>query len=647
MLKLRRDDPWFRIASGIFLILVCVSMVITLIPGMTGTTVDPTVGKVVAKVGNQEITTIELQEGLQQLTRSGRVPAEMVAGYASQVLDDLVLEKATQQEAERLGIHITEAQLQDRLRQIPDVFPNGKFIGKQQYEDMVFSRTGQTASEFERKFRTAMATEQLRKLVTDSIAVSPEELNSEVRAESESFVLSYVLVDPENLKKEIATPDPLVQAYFDKNKNRYQLGEKRSGKLLVFDRGALEKTVTIPEADMRKYYQDHADSYRVEERIAVSHILIKAAPTDKAAQEKAKKKIEELAKQIAGGADFAAVATKNSEDTSNAPKGGDLGFITKGQTVPPFEAAAFGLKPGTVSAPVLTDFGYHLIKVREHQQAHVRTFDEARAEIEASLKTERVQAELTTKAEAAAAELRKAPGDIEKIAAKYLATVSEIPAIQRTESVPAVAGSTGVVQELFTLEKGWVGKATTIPAGLAVPMLAEIQPARQAQFNEVTEKVRADYVNEQARSLALIQAQGLAQALEKQEKKDISAAAKAAKLTVKTSPSVTRVGNIEGVGPMSTLMPTLRNLQPGGFAGPIAVGSGQLVYQVASRTVPPEDVLNLQKKTMEDRLRIQKQNLAFNAYQENLKKRLTDSGDLVIHEDILRQATSTTTMPVQ
>src|SRR5690349_10990020 len=141
MLKLRRDDPWFRIASGVFLVLVCVSMVITLIPGMTGTTTDPTLGKVVAKVGSQEITTTELQEGLQNLTRTGRVPAEMVSSYSSQVLDQLVMEKATSQEADRLGIHVTETQLQERLRQIPDLFPNGKFVGKEQYENLVYERT--------------------------------------------------------------------------------------------------------------------------------------------------------------------------------------------------------------------------------------------------------------------------------------------------------------------------------------------------------------------------------------------------------------------------------------------------------------------------------------------------------------------------
>jgi peptidyl-prolyl cis-trans isomerase D len=646
MLKLRRDDPWFRIASGVFLILVCVSMVITLIPGMTGTTTDPTVGKVVAEVGNQEITTTELQQGLQNLTRTGRVPAEMVSSYSSQVLDQLVMEKAIQQEAERLGIHVTAAQLQQRLRQIPDLFPNGKFVGKEQYENLVYERTGDSVSEFERKFHSALLNEQLRKMVTDSIIVSPEEVRNELRAENESFVLQYVYLDPESLKKEIATPDPLVEAYFEKNKNRYQIEEKRAGKVLLLQKADLEKSVTPSDADIKKYYQDHLESYRVEERVAVSHILIKASTPDTAGVEKARAKAEALAKQLASGADFAALATKNSEDAASAAKGGDLGYIVKGQTVPGFEMMAFALQPGTISAPVQTEFGFHIIKVREHEQAHVRSLDEVRSEIEAALRAERVQTELNTKAEAAAAEWRKTPSDAQRIAEKYNGTIVDVHGITRTETIAAVPGSGAVVQEFFSIEKGWVGKVTAVSTGVAVPMLTDILGSRQAKFEEVKDRVRTDYLNEQARSLAQIQMQSLAQALEKQEKKDIAAAAKAQKLVVKTTPPLNRTGNIEGVGPMSALVPALKSLKPGDFGGPVSAGAGQIVFQVVSRTAPPDDILALQKKPVEDRLRTEKQNMAYRAFEEALKKRLTDSGDLVIHKDVLDQLGATAGLPL-
>src|SRR5687767_6284064 len=149
---LRRRDWTIRILSGAFLIFVSVSMVITLIPGMTGSTMDPSVGQVVAEVGDQEVTTSELQSGEMNLTHSSRIRAEIVWNYSRQVLDELVMEKATLQEAERLNLYITEAQLEEKLRQITELFPPGKLVAQEQYENMVIERFGNSTAEFERRF---------------------------------------------------------------------------------------------------------------------------------------------------------------------------------------------------------------------------------------------------------------------------------------------------------------------------------------------------------------------------------------------------------------------------------------------------------------------------------------------------------------
>lgn len=636
MLKVfRRRDMVIRIFIGAILVFVSLSMVLYLIPGITGNTLDPTVAQVVAEVGDEEITTTELQTNVMNLTRSARIPAEMVWNYSEQVLDELVLEKATLQEAERMGLHVSEELLQERLRQIPDLFPNGQFVGQQQYEDMVYERFGGNVADFERRFRNSLLIDQLRKLLTDSLAVSPKEVHDELVQENETYVLSYVFLDPESLKKEIATPDPLVEGFFEKSRSRYQIGEKRTGKVLLIDRGAVQQSVSIPDADIRKNYQDNIETYRVPERVAVSHILIRAGADEKDKIEAARKKAEDLSKQIQRGADFAALATKNSEDPGSASKGGDLGYIVKGQTVPAFEKMAFELEPEKVSAPVQSEFGFHIIKVRAHEQAHVKPYEEARGEIQAAIMTERLQAALAAKAEQAAADWRKNLQDAPGVAAKHQATVVDVPASLRTDLIASIPGSGPVMQELFSIEKGWVGRPIEVPAGIALPLLVEIQQPKPAEYSEVKEQVRGDYLNDQARSLALLQAQGLARDLEEQEKKDLTRAAKAQKLTVKTSPAQTRAGTIEGVGAMSEILPSLKSLKPGDVAGPLAIGNGQLVYQLSSRSIPSEGVLALQKTTVEERLRTNKQTLAFTAYQESLKKKLTSSGDLVIHQDVL------------
>jgi peptidyl-prolyl cis-trans isomerase C len=147
----------------------------------------------------------------------------------------------------------------------------------------------------------------------------------------------------------------------------------------------LGNSVVATEADAKKYYDENPKEFQVPELVRASHILISTKPTDPKAdpnqvKAEAKKKAEDLLKQARDGADFATLAKENSSCPS-APKGGDLGSFSRGQMVKPFEDAAFGMKVGQISDVVETQFGYHIIKVTEHQDPNQVTFDQAKARI--------------------------------------------------------------------------------------------------------------------------------------------------------------------------------------------------------------------------------------------------------------------------
>lgn len=151
--------------------------------------------------------------------------------------------------------------------------------------------------------------------------------------------------------------------------------------------------VTVTDAEVKKFYDDNKDKapLKTEDSIRASHILIgadeKASADDK---KKAKEKAEAIHKKILAGEDFAAAA-KNDSTCPSAAQGGDLGYFTKGQMVPEFEAAANALKPGEVSGVVETKFGYHIIKVQEKKSAGTVSLDEAKKNIEGYLKSEKIQ----------------------------------------------------------------------------------------------------------------------------------------------------------------------------------------------------------------------------------------------------------------
>jgi peptidyl-prolyl cis-trans isomerase C len=156
----------------------------------------------------------------------------------------------------------------------------------------------------------------------------------------------------------------------------------------------IAKSVTVTEEDITEFYKANIKSFAVPEQVKARHILITVeADADEAAREAAKKKIEEIIAKAKAGEDFSELAVQYSQGPS-APRGGDLGTFPKGKMVPPFEEAAFALEAGEISDPVLTRFGYHVIKVEEKQGGKTVSQAEAAPQITQFLK-EKKTAEAT------------------------------------------------------------------------------------------------------------------------------------------------------------------------------------------------------------------------------------------------------------
>jgi peptidyl-prolyl cis-trans isomerase C len=158
----------------------------------------------------------------------------------------------------------------------------------------------------------------------------------------------------------------------------------------------IEKTivpkVTVSEEDARKFYNENPDKFTKSEAVKASHILVGVDQKATAEEKKAaREKAEKLRKELAGGADFAALA-KASSTCPSSQQGGDLGYFGKGQMVPAFEQAAFSLKPGEISEVVETQFGYHIIKLTDKKAAEKVEFKEARPRIEDFLKNQKTGA---------------------------------------------------------------------------------------------------------------------------------------------------------------------------------------------------------------------------------------------------------------
>ena len=189
----------------------------------------------------------------------------------------------------------------------------------------------------------------------------------------------------EEFKKRLAT----VGQNFEEIKK--QLMESNGIKYKKLIDSKIAGKVKVTDKDIEKYYNDNKKKFENPELCRASHILIspdktQAATDPNGAKEKAKAKAEELLKKLkTDKADFATLARENSSDTFSATKGGDLGFFKKGRMVPPFEKAAFSMKPGEISDVVESEFGFHIIRTEELKPAGITPFEEAKADVRQTL----------------------------------------------------------------------------------------------------------------------------------------------------------------------------------------------------------------------------------------------------------------------
>ncbi|MBI4465604.1 MAG: peptidyl-prolyl cis-trans isomerase, partial [Acidobacteria bacterium] len=476
--------------------------------------------------------------------------------------------------------------------------------------------------------------------VTDGVTVTPEEVRDAFYRDNEKVVLSYVFLDPATFQKDVTPTDEALQNYYQQNKDRYLIPEKRQVQLLLLEQQQVRKATTISEEEIRRYYEDRKDNYRSEERVQVSHILLMAPETDAVKVEEAKKKAEGLLQKLRQGAEFAVLAKENSQDEGTAANGGEVGWILRGQTVPEFENLAFSLAPGTISDPIQTVYGIHILKVVAHESARLRPLDEVRQEIEDLLLEDKVQVSLTELAEEAAAALRRPGADMTALAQKYHGVVWTPPPFSQEDSVERIGTVPAFQQEVFVLRKGDVGQPISVPEGQTIPVLLDVFPAHPGELSEVQEKVREDYLKEQGREKAQAKAQELADILAKQATKDLQQAVRSLGLSVRTTGLISRQDIIPGLGRVQDFGTKVFTLQAGEVEGPVNVASGQVVYQVDSRQLPKEEDLESQRESIRQKLLGEKQNRVFGIFQDDLKHHWTASGDLRIHSAALQQLIS-------
>ena len=454
----------------------------------------------VAVVNGEEISARDFFQSYQRALRFwyeqmnqlyGKVPEELLDKDAlkQEVLDQMIEQKLLLQEAKKLGIKVTKGEVNAQISGI-EFFQDqsGKF--SPELYQRILSQYNITPEQFERDIYNQLLINRLLALITAPVSVSEDELKTYYQKAQEEINLAYFFIDAEKRYSKLEPGEEEIKQYYEQHKKEFDWPEVRKIRYLKFHIPDFEKKVKMSEKELKEYYEKAKDRYLIEpEKAHLRHILIavsKDAPKEQV--EKARKQAEEIAQELQAGADFAQLAEKYSQDPQTATRGGDLGWWSPGQLIPEFDKTAFSLPVGSISEPVRTRFGFHIIKLEEYQPAKYKSFDEVKDQVKEELsrnKAHQIALEFTRKVAKDCQGL-----GMEACAEKYHLTLKESEWFKKREfGLEGIPDSMDITEEAFYLNQGEVSEVISGLDDLYIIEVIGIQDPHQATLEEAMPKI--------------------------------------------------------------------------------------------------------------------------------------------------------------
>jgi peptidyl-prolyl cis-trans isomerase D len=643
MLKLMRDS--FQHLKWILVAIVAIFILFIFVDwgggGPNGNTADQ--GTYAARVNGETISTREFERSLyymeknyEQVYRQPLTPDQIAQmGLPKQVLESLIDQHLLLQQAKRLHLSASPEEIRKKILEIPTLNPDGKFVGQDLYTRYVTGMMGfQSPAEFEEELAREITLGKIESALQSSVVVSPKAAEAEYRRNNESAKIKYVLYPASREAASVTVTPAEVQQYYTMHQAQYTHGEQRAAKYLIADYSKLRAQMNPTDAELRKIYDQRHEEFKAPAGAHILHILFKVDPgAPPAADAEAKAKADNIVKQLRAGADFGKLAQANSGDPSSSGKGGDMGWVDKGTTVPEFDVPAFTMPLNTISDPIRSkDFGYHIIKVLERRPEGYRPFEEVRDRLRAQTadqqSKDRARDEITRVEARIKASKPKTADEFTALASGNVAS-NDSQWFGKTDTIPGMGNNPTFTAWAFAAKVNDVGEILGSQRGPIIPFLYSIRAAGVSPLEEVRAKVENDARMEKARQVAQ---QALAKAMPAPTVD--AAAAKVGLAAAETT--VSRQGFIAGfTGDTSSLVDAAVSAPVGEVRGPIMTGDGPVLFQVTEQKKTDDAALAQNRTQYTDNLRQQEsRNL-----RASLLQRLRKAATIDINKKLIEQQT--------
>ncbi len=463
---------------------------------------------VVAEVNGEEVSLAEFQRAFQQL----RQRAEAIFGEAFEperwsgeqakltALDFVVNEHLLLQVTDDANIRASDAQIANYVRTSPQFQRDGTFskdLYKQAVRAVGFSELG-----FEQQVRKDLVVNQLRAGIGATAFATAEELQRLEQYRQQSRDIGYAILGIEPFREGIVASKEEIEEYFEERGEDYRIEEKISVSYLDLSIETLMADISTDETQLLAYYDANQTNYAAQEQRNANHILIQI-PHEAADSEEApaREKAIILREKALGGAAFEDIARENSDDIGSRTDGGETGFFGRGVMAPEFEEAVFAMSEGDISEPIRTEFGFHIIRLKEIKPGGLKSFDEVRDDVAASYKREQAEALFFEQAEQLSELVYEQPDTLDGATDGLGLSVKTTTMLTRSELADTF--SAGVVEAAFDPEvliEGLNSDAIDLSNGrVVVVRVSEHEPSTVPLLEDVIEDVTRDVIDSRAR----------------------------------------------------------------------------------------------------------------------------------------------------
>jgi len=426
------------------------------------------------------------------LERQLKLADKTITGLIDQVL---LLE-----EADRLGLSVSEEELVNAIAAIQAFQENGRFNKERYIQVLNYQRL--SPEEFESMQRRDLLTAKVREQLQTGITVTEAEIEEEFRLNNDKINLNFVRLAPELFESKVKVTDEALATFFESRQEEFRVPERVALRYLQFTPERYRDEITFDDAELEKYYRRHLDQFDIPEQVKAAHVLIKVAQdADQALRDKKKAFANDLLAEARGGKDFAELARTYSDDKGSALKGGDLGFFTRGSMVPAFEAAAFNLNPGEISDLVETPFGFHIIKVEAYTEAGVKPLADVIDQVKADLGEEKAVQYAFEKA-MDAYNINRKSGDLQAAADANELGVKETGLFASNEPIDGIGANQEIIAAALQLDEKSLGRPVKTDQGVFLFGLKEKVASHIPELSAVKTTVEAAYRKEESRALA-------------------------------------------------------------------------------------------------------------------------------------------------